>query len=105
MPKPDHPLITFRGAYGRMCVLIAYALTNDYHERSVMEASRGKGRSIGLVYRRLRAQRIKLNDAYSRARDAGIPLEDLTNVARAMRETVQEEWMCEIPLNRARRRA
>lgn len=97
MAEPD-TLLEFRGVYGRMCVLVASALKKGYAEKLVLEASRGQGKTVGLVYTNLRMQRGRVNDALALCEQAGVSNIDKIHAARQAREAVQQEFELRIPI-------
>lgn len=100
--KRDTPdeLLAFRGAYGRLCTLAAYALKQQgVSKEAVRIALAGDGNSVQL--RAIRDQRARCNKAGERAKAVlfdhdGMTekraLETLVAMAHEARASVQSEW-------------
>lgn len=88
----------FRGVYGRMCVLTARAITQGHPRVKVMQASRGEGDAAALVYIQLREQRGRMDRSLDRCWDAGVPVAQVVQAGREVRDAVQQEFMVTIPV-------
>lgn len=88
----------FSGAYGRLCYLVAGAITTGYDKRHVVEAARGKGNLRELHYIALRDQRARVNRTLEDCKSANVPSADLIAAGRMARAAVQQEFDCRIPV-------
>ena len=97
MVNQDDLLYAFQGQYGRLCQLVARAITQGHTETDVIDAAMGKGDSPAPVYTELRRQRERVDRAQHRAQDSSVPFGDLLAAARRVNLLAREEWMIRLP--------
>ena len=89
---------SFRGEYGRLCVLIAVALADGYSKNAVVEAAQGLSLPGTHLLVQIRNQRDRANKAYFEAKRAGCPRNIIVDVAREARHTISSEFMIALPI-------
>lgn len=88
---------TFRGQYGRLCVLVARALIRGVNEVHVIESARGYGESTHPACVAIRAQWAITNRANLDCQTRGVGLDVLVPLANEARAAVEQEFMYRLP--------
>lgn len=92
MDQKREALLIFRGAYGRLCVLMAQALADGYHENAVQLASRGGGHSKDRTLHSIRKARAVVALGLEAARGHGNDTADIVAAGRQAKHAAEEEW-------------
>lgn len=91
-------LASFRSEYGRLCILIAQALSDGHTRDAVVEAAQGLSLTSSTLLTQIRQQRDRANSAYFASKRLGAPVDAIVEIARECRRVVGGEFMMELPL-------
>lgn len=95
--SPQESLERFKGEYGRLCVLMATAVTDDQSRDLIVEAARGAGEQSGPIFVKLRNQRTRVNAALDGCRDT-VNIAEIVTAGREVKAAVESEWIVSIPM-------
>lgn len=90
-------LVTFRGEYGRLCILVTQAFRNGHDEAQVLQAALGEGNRPHPVYVKLRRQGNRTKRALQACHDIDVPDDDIVRVGYEARRAVEKEWNLKLP--------